>query len=186
MENPLRAMADSPKLDGYFRVRSGEEGFYKALGVDVFIDKVLRNKQYRQWREKYFRGDDPGIQFGGLPPGETVEEQLQGFDSRTRKTELGHVLGAAAQIGAGVALGREFEVPRWAHAANLGVVVLLHAYPIMAQRYNRGRIQRLLPRLQTRNEYRQPINGHSPKSAETIPLADFPEHIPQTESDEAV
>lgn len=120
---------------GWYRVRDGEPGLYRRLGVRWFkgwmMDGDRMNRRLRRL--------DPGYRFvqGGDAP-------LRAYAARTRHVERSHLAWMLAALPAtayALAAGRAGFA-----AALLVLNVVTNLYPVLLQRLNRGRVERVLAR----------------------------------------
>ncbi len=120
--------AVQPRLDGaWFRVRPREPRVYRRLGV-VAYRKALRRVGWDR--------------LGGRHVFDGTRASLAALDRQTRMSETGHlVVGAVGTAMVLVAAALQaWDAAAWLLAVN----VVLHAYPVMLQRFTRSRVRRLL------------------------------------------
>ncbi len=120
--------AVQPRLDAaWFRVRPWEPRIYRRLGV-VAYRKALRRVGWDR--------------LGGRHPFDGTRASLAALERRTRMSEVGHlVVGAVGTSMVLVAVTLQaWDAAAWLLAVN----VVLHAYPVMLQRFTRSRVGRLV------------------------------------------
>lgn len=129
-------------IEAYFTPRRFERDgtIYKALGVRTFKKYVPTGGDIAILKRKK-QG------FKGII-NESSVKALKAYESDTRMAETVHLAGAVgfgyAAIGSLVINQPEFGV------LIMGANVLANLYPIMLQRYNRGRVYRILEKKEHR------------------------------------
>jgi hypothetical protein len=114
--------------DGYYRLRRVERGgtVYRRLGVPAFRRAVLAS----------VFGRSPLVQFGG------TRADLVRYLQVTRNAEMGHLL---LLVATAPAIVEAFRLEMFRTGAWLVAITLVwNLYPILLQRYTRGRLERTL------------------------------------------
>lgn len=128
--------------EGYFAQKNFEsEALYRRLGVTVF-KKYLPN------------GGDIAVRRGaysGMPSTGTRIERMQALEQLSRRSEGIHVGGFAVYSALMIVAEKMLVTPPVLSAAYGGLNILVNVYPIMLQRYNRVRINRITQKHQNRN-----------------------------------
>jgi hypothetical protein len=116
---------------GFYEIRGFERTgrIYTCLGIR-FFKKLVRRGPLSIFSPTF------------RPPHDRSVETFRFLDQETRKAETAHLLVFLLMVLlVGYALlGRWFDAMGWLMAFN----ILLNGYPVMLQRYNRMKIQRLL------------------------------------------
>lgn len=119
----------NPKLDaGYFKTKPFERGgsIYKYLGVHIYRKLLI----WVGW-ESISRNKHP------------VKNDLNSLKSceyHTRSSELGHTIIALIVAITTLCIASSFSEAKWLVITN----ILLNIYPIMVQRFNRSRYNKLI------------------------------------------
>jgi uncharacterized membrane protein len=135
----INKLVHFPALRGYYRTMPWERGLYQALGVRWF-KKLVNSGWYRMlWGPVLRRAGKSG--------------SLESLASDMRAAETAHLMALVI-----VASLTVYSASTGRHMAALWLIgcnLLVNAYPIMLQRYNRGRIQTIMGRTPRRKTIKQ-------------------------------
>ena len=119
-----------PLKSRYFEVQPFEKDgrIYRSFGVQFFL-KLLKAIGYESMRQSLY------------PVGKSIKS-LEDFSKQTRASETSHGFVALIVLALTIFVALEHSIfaARWLVLGN----IFFNLYPIMAQRYNRPRIERLL------------------------------------------